>query len=80
MLMALQDSAVFRLATERRRRWQREMSGFSLVPEVIGAEVAAGDSMFDGAGRAIFIGVSTGLLTWLFTRTLDRMFNVSGGK
>ncbi len=50
------------------------LGAYRQVPEVIGAEVAAGDSMFDGAGRAIFIGVSTGVLVWVTTRILNSAF------
>jgi len=74
--------------TLRRRRWQRDYSGYAQVradvrgigqvPEIVGGETAAFSSE-SPAGR-IAIGVTTGVLIWLATRLLDRAFGLGGRK
>lgn len=74
------ESNLYRLQASRRRRWQRELSGAADVAAATGAGAAVGDSALQGAGRAIFIGVTTGVLVWTITRLLDRSFGLSGGR
>jgi len=58
-----------------------DVRGFGQTPEVIGAETAAfmpnGGAAASSPARAIFIGVSTGVLVWTVTRILDRVFGLS---
>lgn len=64
-----------RLAWERRRRWQRELADY--VPSSVGTAVAEDESRHASVGRAVFIGVTTGVLVWTITRLLDRTFGIS---
>lgn len=79
MVISLAESNLFRLPMERHRRLQRELDGFaqSETATASGAGVAAAAGALDGTGRAIFIGVSTGVLVWTVTRLLDRAFGLS---
>lgn len=79
---SFRDSATDKLKWDRRRRWQRDVQGYPLgvygdaaiTASVIGGDVAAEDSMFDGAAKSIFIGVSTGVIVWTVTHLLNRFF------
>lgn len=78
-------TARFRLPMRRHRRYQQEyentpVAGFgssALLPTAAGTGTADLESTLKSTvGRAVFVGVTTGVLVWTITRILDRIFKI----